>query len=90
MQVATSVPDVHAQGRPDATQLALGFGWGVAVSVGKDILLGVGLWLLTQVVVLPSPGSGLFGTAITPAIAAATLVLHMIYGAAYGWLVDRR
>jgi len=43
-----------------------------------------------QVVVLPFIGWGLFGAAITPKIAAATLLLHLIYGALVGWLVDRR
>lgn len=36
------------------------------------------------------PRLGLFGTAITPAIAVATLVLHLIYGATLGWLLDLR
>jgi len=51
--------------------------------------LGVVLWLVMEVVVLPILGWGLFGTAITPAIAVATLVLHLIYGATLGWGLGR-
>ncbi len=60
------------------------------VTIWKGLGLGVFLWLLMQVVVLPFIGWGLFGAAITPKIAAATLLLHLIYGALVGWLVDRR
>lgn len=42
-----------------------------------------------QVVVLPFLGWGLFGASQTPRIAVATLVLHLVYGATYGWLMDR-
>jgi hypothetical protein len=34
-------------------------------------------------------GWGAFGTAETPAIAAGTLVLHLIYGVVVGWTIDR-
>jgi len=34
-------------------------------------------------------GWGVFGTAITPKIAVATLVLHLIYGATLGWGLRR-
>lgn len=60
------------------------------VTVWKGIGLGLFLWLIMQLVVLPFLGWGPFGTAITPMIAGATLVLHLIYGAAVGWLVDMR
>ncbi len=60
------------------------------VTIWKGLGLGIFLWLLMQVVVLPLIGWGLFGAAITPKIAAATLILHLIYGALVGWLVDRR
>jgi hypothetical protein len=59
------------------------------VTVWKGIALGVVLWLLMQVVVLPFLGWGAFGAAITPIIAVATLVLHLVYGATFGWLMDR-
>ena len=60
------------------------------VTIWKGLGLGIFLWLLMQVVVLPLIGWGLFGASITPKIAVATLVLHLIYGALVGWLVDRR
>lgn len=60
------------------------------VTVWKGIGLGVGLWLIMQVAVLPYLGWGLFGAGVTPAIAGATLVLHLVYGATYGALMDRR
>lgn len=60
------------------------------VTVLKGLGLGTFLWLLMQVIVLPTLGWGAFGTAITPAIAVATLVLHLVYGGTYGWLMDRR
>ena len=44
------------------------------VTIRKGLGLGVFLWLLMQVVVLPFIGWGLFGTTITPKIAVATLV----------------
>lgn len=59
------------------------------VTVGKGIGLGVALWLLMQLVVLPFLGWGLFGAALTPTIAGATLVLHLVYGAVLGWGIDR-
>lgn len=82
-----------------AVILHLGYGgfWGGAfatvvrrVTIWKGIGLGVLLWLIMQVIVLPFLGWGLFGTAQTPKIAVATLVLHLVYGATYGWLMDRR
>jgi hypothetical protein len=51
----------------------LGFGWGVL------------LWLGMELVFLPLLGWGLFGSAITPKIAVATLILHLIYGGILGW-----
>lgn len=35
-------------------------------------------------------GWGLFGVAITPKVAIATLVLHLIYGAALEWGLGRK
>ena len=59
------------------------------VTVWKGVLLGVMLWLLMQVFWLPFLGWGPFGVAVTPIIAGATLLLHVIYGATMGWLIDR-
>ena len=54
-----------------------GLGWGVM------------LWLIMELIVLPMLGWGVFGTAVTPKIAVATLVLHLIYGGTLGWGLKR-
>lgn len=79
-----------------ASHLAYGGVWGAIlatatrpVTVSKGLGLGVFLWLLMNLAVLPWLGWGLFGRAVTLRIAVATLILHLIYGAAYGWLMDR-
>lgn len=79
------------------SHLAYGGIWGAVlaaltrpVTVWKGIALGVFLWLVMQIAVLPFLGWGLFGVAITPKIAGATLVLHLVYGATLGWLLDRK
>jgi hypothetical protein len=59
------------------------------VTVWKGLGWGVLLWLIMEIAVLPFLGWGLFGVAITPRIAAATLVLHLVYGATLGLLMDR-
>ncbi len=60
------------------------------VTIGKGLLLGLLLWFIMQIVVFPFLGWGFFGTAITPKIAVATLVLHLVYGATLGWLLTRK
>ncbi len=59
------------------------------ITVWKGLGWGVLLWLVMQVAVFPLLGWGLFGLAITPRIAVATLVLHLVYGATLGLLMDR-
>lgn len=61
-----------------------------SVSVPKGLGFGVLLWIGMGVVFLPLLSWGVFGTAITPKIAVATLVLHLIYGGVLGWALDRR
>jgi hypothetical protein len=60
------------------------------ITIWKGIGLAVVLWLVMQLVWLPVLGWGVFGIGITPAIAVATLMLHLIYGVTAGWLIDRR
>lgn len=60
------------------------------VSVAGGLAYGTALWALAGLVWLPYLGWGVFGTSLTPAIAAATLLLHLIYGATLGLLLDRR
>lgn len=78
------------------SHLAYGGFWGGVlaastrpVTVMKGVGLGVVLWLLMQVIVLPFLGWGLFGVSQTSMIAVATLILHLVYGATYGWLMAR-
>ncbi len=59
------------------------------VTLRAGLVLGIVLWFIMQVAVLPLLGWGLFGTAITPKIAVATLVLHLIYGGVLGWGLSR-
>lgn len=50
---------------------------------------GVFLWLIMELIVLPALGWGVFGSAVTPKIAVATLFLHLIYGGTLGWGLKR-
>jgi len=78
--------------------LHLGYGgfWGAVlasltypVTLWKGLAMGVFLWLVMQIIVLPFLGWGAFGASQTPMIALATFVLHLIYGGALGLLLDR-
>lgn len=59
------------------------------VTLLKGLGWGLLLWVLMGVVFLPFVGWGLFGAAVTPQIAVATLVLHLVYGTTLGLLLDR-
>ncbi|MFD0803892.1 hypothetical protein ACFQZU_21580, partial [Streptomonospora algeriensis] len=59
------------------------------VTAGIGAAYGVVLWALMGMVWLPYAGWGLFGTALNPRIAVATLVLHLLYGITLGLLLDR-
>lgn len=83
---------------PLAIGLHLGYGglFGVVlarvvhpVTIWKGLGLGVVLWALMQVAFLPFLGWGVFGTVITPKIAVATFVLHLVYGGVLGWTLNR-
>lgn len=56
----------------------------------SGLAFGALLWLGMQVIFLPLLGWGLFGAAVTPRIAMATGVLHLVYGGVLGWGVARR
>lgn len=82
-----------------AAILHLTFGgfWGGAlarysrrVTVGQGLLLGTALWAFMGVAVLPWLSWGLFGSAQTPKIAVATLVLHLLYGLTLGWTLGSK
>lgn len=59
------------------------------VTVWRGLTLGLGLWLVMQVAVLPFLGWGPFGVAQAPRIALATLILHLVYGGTLGALMQR-
>jgi hypothetical protein len=42
-----------------------------------------------ELMVLPLLGWGVFGSAITPKIAIATLALHLVYGGTLGWGLNK-
>ena len=78
-----------------ASHFAYGGFWGAVlaaltrpVTLWKGLGLGIFLWLLMGMVALPFLGWGLFGLGITPQIVVATLVLHLVYGATLGLLMD--
>ena len=62
---------------------------GRPVTLGKAAGLGVALWLAMQVLLLPALGWGVFGTAVTPRVAVATLALHLVYGVGLGLALGR-
>ncbi|TAM79871.1 MAG: hypothetical protein EPN47_18285 [Acidobacteria bacterium] len=79
------------------SHLAYGGFWGWVlwrvtkrVTLWNALALGGIMWLIMQIIVLPFLGWGVFGVAITPKIAVATFVLHMIYGGTLGWLGTRK
>lgn len=59
------------------------------LTLWMGFLWGVLLWFGMQVTFLPLLGWGIFGTTITPKIAVATLVLHLIYGGVLDWGTGR-
>jgi|SRR5690625_945211 len=79
------------------THFGYGAFWGAALfnwvkangNMWHGLGWGVMLWLIMELIVLPLLGWGVFGTAVTPKIAVATLVLHLIYGAILGWGLKR-
>lgn len=60
------------------------------VTVWLGLGLGAALWLVMNVAWFPYLGWGPFATGLAPAIAVATLVLHLVYGGALGATLDRR
>jgi hypothetical protein len=59
------------------------------VTLEKGLSYGIVLWLIMDLLVLPFIGWGIFGLAITPRIAVATLIIHLVYGTTIGLVVDR-
>lgn len=79
-----------------AAHLAYGAAAGVVlagllrrVTVWRALAYAAVLWAVMGLVWLPYLGWGLFGTAVTPAVAVATLAPHLVYGLVLGLLLDR-
>lgn len=92
----SGLPEPAMMALAGLAHLAYGGFWGGAlaalvreVSLKAGLVLGFVLWLVMQVVVLPVLGWGLFGVSVAPAIAGATLVLHLVYGGVLGGLLER-
>lgn len=63
------------------------------ISILDGIWLGIALWLLMQIIVLPYLGWGLFGiefTGMPPKIAIGTFILHIVYGFVVGFGMSTR
>lgn len=94
--VGSSLPPLVLMGLSVGAHLTYGGLFGAALGTAVDepgvvggVALGIGLWAILGVVFLPLVGWGLFGTGVTPRIAVATLVLHLIYGVVLGVGLDR-
>lgn len=94
--IGAEAPQTEIMALAIVSHFAYGGLWGAVLAgltrratIWKGLGLGAILWLLMQIVVLPFLGWGFFGLAITPRIAVATLILHLVYGSTLGWLLDR-
>ena len=92
VELVVTGPMPLVMGLAAVSHLAYGGLWGAVltqitphVTIWKGVGLGLFLWACMQVAVLPLLGWGLFGAAITPKIAVATLLLHLVYGGFLGW-----
>jgi hypothetical protein len=54
--------------------------------VGKGMAFGGGLWVVSQVIVMPVMGAGLFSSHLGPMAAVASLLGNLVYGALLGSL----
>ena len=92
-----NVPQPVIMGFAVITHFGYGAFWGAVLfywlqsrgTIWHGLGMGVFLWLIMELIVLPMLGWGVFGSAITPKIAVATLVLHLIYGGTLGWGLKR-
>ena len=92
-----NVPKPLIMGFATITHFGYGAFWGTMLyywvktkgNIWHGLGWGVFLWLIMELIVLPLLGWGFFGSTITPKIAVATLVLHLIYGGTPGWGLRR-
>lgn len=68
---------------------SLAAGFSRTVTFKNGLLFGVFLWLIMQLAALPFLGWGYFGLKISPLVPLVTLFQHLVYGAMFGWLMDR-
>ena len=54
--------------------------------VGKGLVFGGGLWLVSQFIVMPLMGAGVFSSHLGPMAAVASLLGHLLYGVLLGSL----
>jgi hypothetical protein len=59
--------------------------WRERITYRNALGLALALWLIMQLAVFPLLGWGVFGAAVTPKLAVATLVPHLAYGGVLGW-----
>lgn len=59
------------------------------IRIWHGLALGFALWLIMQLVVFPVLGWGIFASNLSPKVAVATLVLHLIYGFVVGCGLER-
>jgi len=57
--------------------------------IKSAIIFSIGAWLLMMIGPLPMAGAGLFGLKMGMMAPVATLVLHLIWGAALGWTYQK-
>ena len=54
--------------------------------ISKGILFGLAAWVMMMVAVMAMAGVGLFGLKLGPTAPIMTGMLHVIFGAAMGWV----
>ncbi len=54
----------------------------------RGLVVGLGMWLIMAIFLLPLAGTATFAVATKATIWIVTLVLHAVYGATFGALVD--
>lgn len=55
----------------------------------RGVVIALGMWLIMAIFLIPLAGSETFAIVISPTPWIFTLVLHVIYGATFGAIVDR-
>lgn len=70
--------------------------WGAVLSVARrqvrfihGLLLGVALWVIMGLMILPIAGWGMFALDLGYKVGAATLLTHLVYGMTLGLLFER-